>query len=243
MINLKGHRVVDLTWELVSRVTRLDGTVEPGKRDVYNMPWIVEETINEKDLTMEHLVAANEGEIAEWPIGGVSGHMGSHTQLGVGHNDNWSGLPEGMLGVWEVPIGTYYGEAAVCILDDLKGQPILPEHLSNVREGDIVLMGSSHSGKDQPWIEGDTAWWLAEEMKIKMLAVGVPGVSWETKAQDPEPANCPTHRAMTGNNIPITYPLVNIHTLKQDRCFFMSLPLNVERMEGTWVRAFAIEEE
>ena len=140
MINLKGHRVVDLTWELVSRVTRLDGTVEPGKRDVYNMPWIVEETINEKDLTMEHLVAANEGEIAEWPIGGVSGHMGSHTQLGVGHNDNWSGLPEGMLGVWEVPIGTYYGEAAVCILDDLKGQPILPEHLSNVREGDIVLI-------------------------------------------------------------------------------------------------------
>ena len=47
---------------------------------------------------------------------------------------------------------------------------------------------------------------------------------------------------MTGNNIPITYPLSNIETLTQERVFFMSLPLNVERMEGTWVRAIAIEE-
>lgn len=243
MISLKGHRIVDLSAELVSRITRLDATIEEGKRDVYNMPWIVEETINEKDGTIEHLVACNIGTVAEWPIGGVSGHMGSHVQLGVGHNDNWSGLPDGMLGIWDMPVDTYYGEAAVCILDDLKNEPILPEHLSNVREGDIVLMGSRNTGKETPWIEGDTAYWLAEEMKIKMLAVGVPGIGWETKTLDPEPNNCPTHRAMTGNNIPITYPLSNVETLKQDRCFFMSLPLNVERMEGTWVRAFAIEEE
>ena len=91
MINLKGHRIVDLSAELVSRVTRLDATIEEGKRDVYNMPWIVEETINERDGTIEHLVACNIGTVAEWPIGGVSGHMGSHVQLGVGHNDNWSG--------------------------------------------------------------------------------------------------------------------------------------------------------
>lgn len=242
MVNLEGHRIVDLTVELISRVTRLDGTIEPGTRDVYNMPWIVEECVNEKDGTIEHLVACNEGTVAEWPIGGVSGHMGSHTQLGIGHNDNWSGLPDGMLGLWDVPIETYYGEAAVCLLNDLKGEPIRPEHLQNVQEGDIVILGSTRTGKDTPWLEGDTAYWLAEEKKIKMLAVGVPGIAWETKALDPEPDNCPTHRAMTGNNIPITYPLDNVHTLTQPRCFFMSLPLNVERMEGTWVRAIAIEE-
>ena len=243
MISLKGHRMVDLTWELVSRVTRLDTSVEPGTRDIYNMPWIVEETVNEQDGTIEHLVACNEGTVAEWAIGGVSGHMGSHTQLGVRHNDNWSGLPDGMLGLWDMPIGTYYGDAAVCILDDLKGKPILPKHLANVREGDIVILGSSLTGRDTPWLEGETAYWLAEEKKIKMLAVGAPGIGWETKADAPEPENCPTHRAMTGNNIPITYPLVNVTTLKRDRVFFMSLPLNVERMEGTWVRAIAIEEE
>ena len=243
MADLTGHRVVDLSAELVSRVTRLDATVEPGKRDYYNMPWIVEESINEKDLTIEHLVGGNLASLPDYPVPGLSGHMGSHTQLGTGHNDNWSDLPEGMLGIWDVPIGTFFGEAVVCHLDHLKGEPILPEHLSTVRKGDIVILGSCHTEADDfPIIVPDTANWLAEEMKIQMLCVGVPGIRWETGTRDPEPTNSPTHRAMTGNNIPITYPLSNIETLTKERVFFMSLPLNVERMEGTWVRAIAIEE-
>ena len=60
-----------------------------------------------------------------------------------------------------------------------------------MREGDVVLMGSSNRDDDIPWIEGDTAYWLAEK-KIKMLGVGVPGIRWETKQLDPEPDNCPT---------------------------------------------------
>ncbi|MGI9264947.1 MAG: cyclase family protein [Gammaproteobacteria bacterium] len=242
MISLDGKKIVDLTAEIESRVTRLDGTVEEGTRDVYGMPWIVEESVNEVDGTIEHLVGCNVRTVAEWPIGGVSGHMGSHIQLGVGHNDNWSGLPEGMLGIWDMPLPTYFGDACVCNLDHLKAEAILPEHLANVREGDIVLMTSCWSDDDQPWIEGDTAYWLAEEKKIKMLGVGVPGISWETKMNDTEPENSPTHRAMTGNNIPIVYPLANIQSLRQERVFFLSLPLNVERMEGTWVRAIAIED-
>ena len=94
MTNLSGYRVVDLSAELISQVTRLDATVEPGKRDVYDMPWIVEETINEKDLTIEHLIGGNLASLPDYPIAGLSGHMGSHTQLGIGHNDNWTELPE-----------------------------------------------------------------------------------------------------------------------------------------------------
>jgi hypothetical protein len=76
MIDMKNTRVVDLTWEITSRLTRLDGSIEAGTRDVYNMPWIVEETINERDGTIEHLVGSNRQTIAEWPIGGVSGTYG-----------------------------------------------------------------------------------------------------------------------------------------------------------------------
>lgn len=242
MLDLENRRIVDLSQELVSYVTRIDGSVEEGVRDVYDMPWIVEETINEKDGTMEHLVGANQGTMAAWPYGHLSGHMGSHIQLGIGHNDNWTGLPDGMLGIWEAPLSMYYGEAVVCRLDDVKGGDILPEHLANVREGDIVLLTSCWADDDQPTLVGDTAYWLAEEMKIKMLGVGVPGISWETEMHAPEPNNCPTHRAMTGNNIPIVYPLSNIDALNQERVFFISLPLNVERMEGTYVRAIAIED-
>ena len=102
-------------------------------------------------------------------------------------------------------------------------------------------MGSQYA-ENPPWIDGDTAYWLAEEKKIKMLAVGIPGIGWETRTKDPEPDNCPTHRAMTGNNIPIAYPLANIESLTKDRVFYISLPLNVEQMEGTFIRALAIED-
>ena len=37
--------------------------------------------------------------------------------------------------------------------------------------------------------------------------------------------------------------LDNLQTLTQERVFFLSLPLNVESMDGTWVRAIAIEDE
>ena len=142
MISLKGKRVVDLTAELVARVARIDGTIEPGIADVYGHGWLCEETINNKDGTIEHLVGADMGAVADWSIGGLSGHMGSHIQLGVRHNDNWSGLPEGMKGIWEMPVESYFGEACVCQLDHLKGQKIRPEHLENVQEGDIVLLSS-----------------------------------------------------------------------------------------------------
>ena len=240
MINLEDYRVVELTAEFKSRVYRLDTRVEEGAGDTYNLPWHLEDQINPDDSSIEQLIGVKIGDPV-WPNGAPSGHHGSHIQLGVGHNDNWSGLPDGMLGLWDMPIDTYYGEAAVCFFDDLKGEPILPEHLSNVKEGDIVLMGSPYS-EDPPWIDGATAYWLAEEKKIKMLAVGIPGIGWETRTKDPEPDNCPTHRAMTGNNIPIAYPLANIESLTKDRVFYISLPLNVEQMEGTFIRALAIED-
>lgn len=242
MISLRGKRIVDLTEKLVARVARIDGSIEQGTDDVYGHKWLSEETINETDGTMEHLIGANIGTVSDWPIGGLSGHMGAHIQLGVRHNDNWTGLPDGMKGIWDVPLSTYHGEACVCVLDELKAGLILPEHLSKVREGDIVLLTSCWSGDEQPTLAGDTAYWLAEQKRIKMLGVGVPGISWETNYDGPEPSNSPTHRAMTGNNIPIVYPLANIGSLTQDRVFFISLPLNVERMEGTWVRAIAIED-
>ena len=239
MIDLKNYRIVELSAKFESTVFRLDTSVDEGAPDTYNFPWYLEDQVNPEDSSIEQLVGHQAGDPV-WPIP-PSGHHGSHIQLGIGHNDNWSGLPDGMLGLWDMPVDAYYGEAAVCYFDDLKGQPILPEHLGNVQEGDIVLMGSPHA-EDSPWIDGDTAYWLAEEKKIKMLAVGVPGIGWETKTKEPEPDNCPTHRAMTGNNIPIAYPLANIESLTQDRVFFMSMPLNVEQMEGTWIRAIAIED-
>jgi len=76
-----------------------------------------------------------------------------------------------------------------------------------------------------------------------MLTVEMPGVSWETGFQAPQTNTSPTLRNILNNNIPITYPLVNIHTLKKDRVFYIGLPLNIERMDATWIRVIALEEK
>ena len=64
MIDLNGKKIVDLTVELIARVTRLDGTIEEGTTDHYGHGWPSEETINEQDGTMEQLVGANQGTVS-----------------------------------------------------------------------------------------------------------------------------------------------------------------------------------
>jgi kynurenine formamidase len=80
------------------------------------------------------------------------------------------------------------------------------------------------------------------EKGIKMLAAQMPGLAWETDAKLPPPHNSPTHRNLLGNNIPLTYPLANVETLKKERVFYIGLPLSVERMDASWIRAIALEE-
>jgi len=143
MIDFAGHHVVDLSPRMVGRITRLDGTVEEGNKDVFGLPWILEEGRVPYDDTLYTLIGGKEGD-AYWPPGRVSGHCGgSHTEGGKGHMDHWEGLPDGILGLWEMPLDTFFGPAAVCYLDQLEpveqendegelvkvGQPILPEHL------------------------------------------------------------------------------------------------------------------
>ena len=170
--------------------------------------------------------------------------------------DHWEGLPDNVLGLWEYPIATFFGTAAVCYLDSITpveqendkgekvmvGQPITPDHLDNVRKGDIVLLGSPFRGSEQPTLPKETTKWLADT-GIKLLGVGYPGIAFESDFKAPAPHNSPTHRNMLGNNIPVCYPLVNLEKLKKDRAFYIGMPLSVERLEGCWVRALAVEEE
>jgi kynurenine formamidase len=265
MISFKGHRVVELSPRLKARITRLDGTTEEGTKDPYGLPWVLEEGVAEYDRTLYTLLGARYGD-PFWPIGRHSGHHGAHTEAGKGHIDLWDHLPEDMMGLWEYPVSTFFGEAAVCNFDYLepietnpenwamtvppkgdeaviRGQAILPEHFEHVREGDICMITSPFRGMEQPWLPSETSLYLAKDKKIKLLAVGYPGVQWESAYQADEPHNSPTHRNLLGNNVPIAYPLCNIETLKRDRCFYMGVPLNVEKMDATWVRPLAIEEE
>jgi len=260
MFNLDKYRIVDLSPRLVARIKRLNGEVEEGTADVTGLPWILEEGVAQYDNTLFSFVGGWPSDEV-WPRR-ISGHFGSHTEGGKGHMDHWEGLPDNIMGLWEYPLETFLGPAAVCNFTSLKpveernekgesvlrGQAITPTHLSNVEKGDIVLMCSPYRGAEQPYLPAETTEWLAKK-EIKMLAVEMPGVSWESDMQSslsaskaPALHNSPTHRNLLGNNIAITYPLVNIHTLKKDRVFYIGFPLNIERMDATWIRAIALEE-
>ena len=106
-----------------------------------------------------------------------------------------------------------------------------------------MLINSPVRGMEQPWLPSETSLFLALEKKIKLLAVGYPGIQWESAYQADDPHNSPTHRNMLGNNIPIAYPLCNIEQLTKERAFYYGVPLNVEKMDATWVRPLAFEEE
>ena len=49
--------------------------------------------------------------------------------------DHWEGLPDGILGLWEYPLETFFGPAAVCYLDQL--EPVEQEDEEG-EEGELV---------------------------------------------------------------------------------------------------------
>jgi kynurenine formamidase len=176
-------------------------------------------------------------------------------------------MPDDMQGLWDMPLDTFIGEAAVCklahlapreIIDsseyplgegwnmkskpgDVRGQEILPEHLDNIQRGDIVLMTSPFSGLESPWLSKRTAKWLICDRQIKMLGLGAPGIEWQFDLKEPSPHNSPIRRMFLGANIPIAHPLVNIEQIRADRVIYFGLPLNFKKFEASFIRAVAFE--
>ena len=110
-----------------------------------------------------------------------------------------------------------------------------------MHKGDIVLMTSPFSGLQQPWLSPRTTKWLIEDREIKMLGLGYPGIEWQYDLKVAAPGNSPVRRMLLGANIPILHPLVNIDQINSDRVFFYGAPLNVPKLEASFVRAVAFE--
>ena len=265
MFSFDGYKPVDLSPRLKARIYRVDGSLEEGNTDPYGKPWVMKEGRFPADNSLFTLYAAPVGGDAAWHQERLTSHHGSHVQGGGGHISHWAAIPEDMQGIWEMPLETFMGEAAVCNLTaltpqpmkkpreypvggagkegDVRGQAIKPEHLSNVQEGDIVLMTSPFTELEQPWLPEETSDWLANDRKIKMLGIGVPGIQWQYNLKVPSPDNSPIRRSLLGANIPIAHPLVNIDQLTKDRVYYVGLPLRMMKMEASFIRAIALEEK
>ena len=279
MFSFDGYKAIDLSPRVSPRINRFDGSIEEGATDPYGKHWVMWEGRFPMDNSLFTMYAAPndinlyDGRQNDDILGQerMTTHNGSHIQGGKGHISHWKGVPTDMKGLWELPLDTFIGEAAVCNLDhlkpvevidqsdypkeytkrkffqltadpgDMRGQEILPDHLDNIQKGDIVLMTSPFKGLEQPWLSSRTVDWLIKDRAIKMIGFGYPGIEWQYDLKVAAPKNSPIRRMFLGANIPIAHPLVNIDTLSSDRVFYYGMPLNVPKLEASFVRAVAFE--
>ena len=279
MFSFDGYKAIDLSPRVSPRINRFDGSIEEGATDPYGKHWVMWEGRFPMDNSLFTMYAAPndinlyDGRQNDDILGQerMTTHNGSDIQGGKGHISHWKGVPTDMKGLWELPLDTFIGEAAVCNLDhlkpvevidqsdypkeytkrkffqltadpgDMRGQEILPDHLDNIQKGDIVLMTSPFKGLEQPWLSSRTVDWLIKDRAIKMIGFGYPGIEWQYDLKVAAPKNSPIRRMFLGANIPIAHPLVNIETLSSDRVFYYGMPLNVPKLEASFVRAVAFE--
>ena len=192
MFSFNGYKAIDLSPRVSPRINRFDGSIEEGATDPYGKHWVMWEGRFPMDNSLFTMYAAPndinlyDGRQNDDILGQerMTTHNGSHIQGGKGHISHWKGVPTDMKGLWELPLDTFIGEAAVCNLDhlkpvevidqsdypkeytkrkffqltadpgDMRGQEILPDHLDNIQKGDIVLMTSPFKGLEQPWPMG-----------------------------------------------------------------------------------------
>lgn len=266
MFSLNGHREIDLSPRINARIHRVDGTIEEGGTDPYGKPWVMKEGRFPGDNSLFTLYwAPADDEV--WHQERMTSHNGSHVQGGAGHISHWEGVSSDIKGLWEMPLESFIGDATVCNLanlepkaindpaeyplgegfqmksksGDVRGQEILPEHLGNIRKGDIVLMTSPFTGLEQPWLSTATVKWLIEDREITMLGLSAQGIEWQYDLKVAAPNNSPIRRMLLGANIPIAHPLVNIDTITAERVFYVGLPLNMPKFEASFIRAVAFE--
>ncbi len=266
MISFDRHKAIDLSPRVTARVHRVDGTIEEGNTDPYGKPWVMQEGRFAGDNSLYTLYSAPQDDEV-WHQERMTSHHGAHVQGGKGHISHWVGAAPGMKGLWEMPLETFLGDAAVfnlthltphAITDaseyplgegyriksqpgDIRGREILPEHLGGICEGDILLITSPFRGLEQPWLSTSTVNWLIQDCKIKMLGLEAEGVVWQYDLKVSAPDNSPIRRLLLGANIPIVHPLVNIGSIKSDRVVYFGVPLNMEKFEASFIRAMAFE--
>lgn len=222
MIDLKNHRVIDLSQELRPGILKVSGEyLHMGGMPPYgNRRLELRQWIYQKDQHFMHWVETET-------------HIGTHVE--APSHLNLEGK-EGGRSVSEFPAERWIGEAVVLNFSGKKplkstGQPITASDLEGVKEGDIVLMWSPYPeyGDEAPYISKGAAQHLIRK-RIKQL--GLMGVRLGE-----------AHNPLLKNDIPIIEGLVNLDKIGKDRVFYIGLPLRWYGLDACAIRAVALEEK
>jgi kynurenine formamidase len=143
-------------------------------------------------------------------------------------------------------IGYFMGEALYLDLSNREwDEEVSPEHFEKalirtgeeIKEGDIVVVKAWKNGRshdrfgDSYLLNKESAWYLIDK-KIKMFCTDLATVDYSDRYRN-------AHYFMLLQNILIVENLVNLERLSEGRFMFMALPLNIEGLTGSPVRALA----
>lgn len=105
----------------------------------------------------------------------------------------------------------------------------------------VLIMTGRHTSyrtpesHDRPYVSEDAVRWLVEDRKIQCL--GTDSSGFEVRGVD----TYPNHRLLTQAGVPVIECLNNLVGLKKRRVFLIALPLPVQGLDASPVRAIAIE--
>jgi kynurenine formamidase len=157
-------------------------------------------------------------------------HLGTHAECPA-HVITEEGK-EGGKSAGEIPVEQWFGEAVVVDLTG-KGQPITPEDLKMVEEGDIVIMRSVYKKPECPYLTIEGVKYLIEK-KVKQICID------ETRISVP---NGKVHDTLLKNEVILIEGLVNLDKIKKDRVFYIGLGLKWIGLDSGWIRAIVLEEK
>jgi kynurenine formamidase len=222
-----------------SRVVDLSRSLIPGREQ---HPWL------RFEAEIESIVAdpATAPPAGRWYVVtqlALSGHAGTHIEAPL-H------AVAGGAAVGDLPIETFFGEAAVLDLSDVPwSQPVelsrlqaAAERSGGLRPGDIALLrfdwdrrNAAHGG--YPAYPAPAALrWLIDQ-GIKLLGIDSPGLEEQGNRA------LVNHRALFDRGIPLIESLAHLETLRASRVYLFATPLPALGVDAIPLRVLAFEGE
>lgn len=148
-----------------------------------------------------------------------------------------------------IEIDRLMGPAVVVdVRDKDVNEPITREELearAEIEVGDRVLMMTGRhdqyrtpASHDRPFLTEDAVRWLVHDRRIR--ALGTDSSGFEVRGGR---ESHPNHRIVNEAAVPVLECLTNLTELRTPRVFLIALPLPVEGLDASPVRAIAIESE
>ncbi len=171
-------------------------------------------------------------------------HSGTHVEVSLHFYANGKDTSD-------LPAETFVGPAIrLDFRHKQTNEPITLEVIQaagDVRDRDIVILweGRDHlyrtkHSHDRPYLTEEAGQWLVLEKKIKLL--GTDSSGFEVRGGN---KSHPNHHLFfaPGNDVPVVECLCNLDRIPNDRFFFVGLPIPVQGLDASPIRAIALEIE